>query len=60
MIEIAGIGGLILLVLNVWAFISIVTSGASTGATVLWIVLVLILPLFGFIIWLLFGLRARA
>ncbi len=51
---------MILLVLNVWAFISIVTSGASTGATVLWIVLVLILPLFGFIIWLLFGLRARA
>lgn len=60
MIEIAGIGGFILLALNVWAFVSIATSGASTGSKVLWIVLVLVLPILGFIIWLLFGPRARA
>lgn len=60
MIEV-GIGGLILLALNIWAIISIVGSAASTGAKVLWILFILILPLIGFIIWFFFGPRsARA
>ncbi|MEE4189527.1 MAG: PLDc N-terminal domain-containing protein [Roseobacter sp.] len=59
MLEITGIGGFILLVLNVWAFVSIVGSGASTGKKVLWCLLVLLLPLVGFILWLLLGPRAR-
>ena len=58
MIEIYGIGGFILLVLNVWAIVSIVGSGASTGGKVLWVLLILILPLLGFIIWLIAGPRA--
>ena len=58
-IEVAGLGGFILLVLNIWAFVSIVGSAASTGAKVLWCLLVLILPLLGFIIWLLAGPRAK-
>lgn len=57
-IEITGIGGLILLVLNVWAFVSIIGSTHSTGSKVLWCLLVLILPLLGFIIWLLAGPRS--
>lgn len=56
--EITGIGGLILLALDIWAIISIVGSGASTGGKVLWVLLVLFLPLVGFILWLLFGPRA--
>lgn len=56
-IEITGIGGLILLILNIWAFVSIIGSTASTGAKVLWCLLVLILPLLGFLIWLFFGPR---
>jgi hypothetical protein len=59
MVEITSLGGLILLVLDVWAIVSIVGSSASTGAKVLWCLLVLILPLLGFIIWLIFGPRAR-
>ncbi len=59
-IEVAGLGGFILLVLNVWAFVSIIGSAASTGAKVLWCLLVLILPLLGFIIWLLAGPRAKS
>jgi hypothetical protein len=54
-IEIGGLFGLILLVANIWAIVKTVQSGASTGAKVLWIVLILILPLLGFLIWLLFG-----
>ena len=58
-IEIAGIGGFILLVLNLWALVSIVSSGASTGGKVLWCLLVLVLPLIGFIVWLIAGPRSR-
>ncbi|UWR59832.1 PLD nuclease N-terminal domain-containing protein [Phaeobacter inhibens] len=59
MVEYAGIGGLIVLLLSIWAIISIVGSNADTGKKVIWVVFVLILPIFGFICWLLFGPRAR-
>ncbi|MGR3760259.1 PLDc N-terminal domain-containing protein [Roseobacteraceae bacterium NS-SX3] len=58
MVEIAGLGGFILLVLTVWAIVSIVGSNASTGGKILWVLFVLLLPLIGFICWLLFGPRA--
>ncbi|KQI70581.1 hypothetical protein AN191_17515 [Loktanella sp. 5RATIMAR09] len=56
--EYAGLGGLIVLALNIWAIISIFGSGASTGSKVLWTLLVLVLPVIGFIIWLIAGPRA--
>lgn len=55
MFELGGLFGLILLALDIWALISIFSSGASTGAKVLWALLVIILPLVGFIIWLIAG-----
>ena len=58
MLEITGIGGLIILILDLWAIISVIGSGASTGKKVLWILLILILPILGFIIWLVAGPRA--
>ncbi|MGD1877577.1 MAG: PLDc N-terminal domain-containing protein [Kiloniellaceae bacterium] len=57
--EFGGILGLIILALDIWAIVSIIGSGASTGAKVLWIFLVLILPVVGLIIWLLAGPRGR-
>ena len=45
MTEITGIGGFILLVLDVWAIVSVVGSTASTGKKVLWVLLILILPI---------------
>lgn len=60
MVKVSGLGGLILLVLDVWAIVSIVSSDASTGRKVLWTLLVLILPLLGFIAWLLAGPRAAS
>ena len=59
-IEVGGILGLIILALDIWAIINIFGSGASTGAKVLWILLVLLLPIVGLIIWLLAGPRGRA
>lgn len=58
MFEYAGIGGLIILVLNIWAIVSIIGSGASTGSKVLWTLLVLLLPVLGFIAWLIAGPRS--
>jgi len=55
--EYAGLGGLIILALNIWAIISIFGSGASTGSKVIWTLLVLVLPVIGFIIWLVAGPR---
>lgn len=54
-IEVGGLLGLIILVLDVYAIVKIVNSGATTGAKVLWIVLILLLPLLGLIIWALLG-----
>jgi hypothetical protein len=53
--EIGGIVGLIILLLDIYAVVKIIQSGASTGAKVLWILLVLILPFVGLIIWFLAG-----
>lgn len=54
-IEVGGLFALLLLVADIWAIVKTVQSGASTGAKVFWIVLILILPLLGLIIWLLAG-----
>jgi len=56
-IEVGGVLGLIVLIADVWAIVKTVQSSASTGGKVVWIVLILILPLLGFLIWLLFGPR---
>lgn len=60
MFELTGIGGIIILALDLWALISIFQSGASTGLKVLWSLLVIVLPLVGFIIWFLAGPRSPA
>lgn len=60
MIDITSLGGLIVLICDVWAIVSIFGARASAGKKVLWIVLVLLLPILGFILWLIFGPRAAA
>lgn len=54
-IEIGGIGGLLILILDVYAIVKLMGSNASTGAKVGWAVLILLLPLVGVLIWFLFG-----
>jgi hypothetical protein len=59
-LEVGGVIGLVGLALAIWALINIVQSGASTGAKVVWVLFVLLLPLIGFIAWLIFGPRKAA
>ena len=47
--------GLLQLALAIYAIVMIIQSSAETGAKVLWVLLVLILPLIGLIIWALMG-----
>jgi Phospholipase_D-nuclease N-terminal len=51
MSDYGGIIGLIILALDIWAIINVIQSGASTGSKILWVLLILILPLLGLIIW---------
>ncbi len=46
-----GIGGLLILIANVYAIIKTLGSNATTGSKVFWIILILLLPLLGVIIW---------
>ncbi len=54
-----GLIGLIILALDIWAIINVFKSGASTGAKVLWILLILLLPVLGLIIWAIAGPRGN-
>ena len=52
-----GIIGLIILIADIYALYQIVTSSASTGAKIVWSLIILILPVLGLIAWLIFGPR---
>ena len=58
-IEVGGILGLIILIADIWAIVKTFESPSSSGAKVFWILLILILPLLGLIIWLFAGPRSR-
>ena len=51
------IWGLLVLAGDIWAIINIFQSAASTGKKVIWIILVLLLPLLGLILWYFMGPR---
>ena len=51
----SGLIGLLILIADIYAIVKILGSGASTGAKVLWVIIILLLPMIGFILWLLMG-----
>lgn len=57
-IEVGGFFGLLILIADIWAILNVVQAPASTGKKLLWILLILLLPLLGFIIWLIAGPRS--
>ena len=56
-IEVSGIVGLLVLIASVWAILHIVQSASSTGKKVLWVVLIILLPILGLILWFFLGPR---
>jgi len=55
MLEVGGLFGLLILILDVYAIVKTVQSNAGTGAKVAWIVVILVLPVLGVLLWFLFG-----
>ena len=55
MFDYNGIIGLIILVLDIWAIINIVKSSAPDTNKILWVVIVILLPLIGLILWFFLG-----
>jgi len=54
-IEVAGIFGLIWLIIIIWAIIKTAQSPAGLVPKILWILILLAFPIIGLILWLLLG-----
>lgn len=54
-IEVGGILGLIWLIVVIWAIVKVAKSNAGPLPKLLWILILLFMPLLGFILWLLLG-----
>jgi hypothetical protein len=57
-LEITGIGGLLVLIADIYAIVKTLGSSASTGSKVFWVILILLLPVLGVIIWFFAGPRS--
>ncbi len=55
--EVGGLLGVIILILDVLAIIKTVQSNATTGTKVFWVVIILLLPVLGMLLWFLMGPR---
>lgn len=51
--------GIIIFVLDVWAIASIINTNVSNRTKILWILLILVLPVVGLIIWWFAGPKAN-
>ena len=54
-IEVGGLLGLIWLIILVWAIVKVAKSPAGAIAKLLWIIVLLLFPVLGLILWLLLG-----
>jgi hypothetical protein len=57
MLEVNGIIGLLILFADIYAILKIAQSSATVALKAVWIIVVLLLPVIGLIVWYLFGPR---
>ena len=57
--EIGGLFGLLVLAGDIWAILNIAQSSTTMGKKLVWILVVLVLPLLGLIIWFFAGPRGK-
>jgi hypothetical protein len=55
MFDYPGILGLVILALDIWAIVTILQGRQPTNTKILWIILIVLLPVIGLIIWLVAG-----
>ena len=54
-----GLIGLIILALDIWAILNVLKSTAETGMKILWVLLIILLPVLGLVIWAIAGPRGN-
>ena len=59
-VQIKGLWGLLVLAADVWAIVKVLQSSESTGSKVVWTLVILLLPVLGFIIWYFAGPKTRS
>ena len=52
--------GVVVLLLDIWAIMNIISSSSSTASKVLWTIGIIVLPVIGFLAWFLFGPKSRS
>lgn len=55
-----GLIGLLILIADIYAIYRVLTSGASGVAKIIWTLLIILLPVIGFIAWLIAGPKSGA
>jgi len=53
-----GLFGLLILAGDIWAIINIAQSGVTNGKKLVWILIVVVLPLLGLVLWFFLGPRS--
>jgi len=53
-----GLVGLVILILDIWAIIKVLGSSATAGMKIVWVLIILVLPVIGLILWFLLGPKA--
>ncbi|WP_165681127.1 PLDc N-terminal domain-containing protein [Metapseudomonas otitidis] len=53
------LAGLVILALDIWAILNVIKSKAEIGMKVLWVLLIVLLPVLGLIIWSIAGPRGE-
>ena len=53
-----GLLGLVILILDIWAIVKVLGSSASAGTKILWVLIILVLPVIGLILWFLLAPKA--
>ncbi|POA18950.1 hypothetical protein C1886_14770 [Pseudomonas sp. FW300-N1A1] len=51
--------GLIILALDIWAILNVFKSSVGAGTKIIWVVVILVLPVLGLIIWAIAGPRGN-
>lgn len=56
----SGIFGIIALLLTIWGVVAVLQSGADSTTRLIWVLVVILLPVIGFLIWYLMGPGAKS
>ncbi|WP_295870998.1 PLDc N-terminal domain-containing protein [uncultured Zhongshania sp.] len=59
-LHITGVLGFLIFIADIWAILNIVQSRETSSSKLLWIVLILLLPFLGLVIWWFAGPRERS